>query len=181
MLYHAWELIPVSFTARNWREISLIYFRLSSLCYLTDSIDHRERLGLKPLRITLIRIILVSDLSGLSGRIYCWDLSAEVCSAAGGDLPRHRYCQVRLVLLILDFRRWSSANRSSFAYKSSAAIADLHFTSVQVWYLWVLTWGLEINQNLVELQRERKRDQFRSHWIDLIWYRFYSIYVKKKE
>jgi hypothetical protein len=82
--------------------------------------------------------------------------------------------------LILDFKRWSSANRSSFAYKSSAAIADLRFTSIQVWFLWVLTWGLEINQNLVGLHRERKRDQFRSDWIDF-WYRFYCTYVKKKE
>jgi hypothetical protein len=34
MLCHACELIPVSFIARNLREISLIYFRLSSLLYL---------------------------------------------------------------------------------------------------------------------------------------------------
>jgi hypothetical protein len=37
-----------------------------------------------------------------------------------------------LVLLILDLRRWSSATWSSFANKSSAAIADLRSTSIQV-------------------------------------------------
>jgi hypothetical protein len=35
-----------------------------------------------------------------------------------------------LVPLILDLRRWSLATWSSFAYKSSAAIADLRSTSI---------------------------------------------------
>jgi hypothetical protein len=74
-------LIPVSFNVSNWREISLIYFRLSSLllsCWFYRSL---WKIGLKPLWITLILIILVSDLSGLSRWIHCWELSAEVCSA----------------------------------------------------------------------------------------------------
>jgi hypothetical protein len=73
----------------------LIYFRLSSLCYLADSIDHRERLGLKPLRITLIHIILVSDSSGLSRRNLLLRL---ICSAEIYLLRRTRSIVVLLVL-----------------------------------------------------------------------------------
>jgi hypothetical protein len=73
----------------------LIYFRLSSLCYLADSIDRRERLGLKPLRITLIHIILVSDLSGLSRRNLLLRL---ICSAEIYLLRRTRSIAVLLIL-----------------------------------------------------------------------------------
>jgi hypothetical protein len=56
MLCHAWELIPVSFNARNWREISLIYFTLSTLLLSCWFYRSPWKIGPNPLWITLIRI-----------------------------------------------------------------------------------------------------------------------------
>jgi hypothetical protein len=59
------------------------------------SIDRRKRLGLKPLQITLIRIILVSDSSGLSR----WNLLLRlICSAKIYLLRRTSRIAVLLVL-----------------------------------------------------------------------------------
>ena len=76
-------------------ESKRVRFNLSRnlfVCYLVAVADRRERLGQKPYWITLIHIILVSDLSGLSRRSLRSICVSAGDFAAGGYLPTHRFC-----------------------------------------------------------------------------------------
>jgi hypothetical protein len=104
MLCHVWELIPVSFNARNWREISLIYFRLSSHLLSFWFYLSPWKIGPNPLWIMLIHIILVSEhkksctwsrftlnrrseLNYCSGHMICF-LLVRVCHYNSFDVAR---------------------------------------------------------------------------------------------